>query len=117
MLNDISNLPKPPAEWLKRIHKAIHHNPLNGVVRHHVTIDGNLYRIRYTNDLKLPYIDKGSFRYLVQNPNTQSDWASMAKAGKKVTQILRGGEYYGVIVNNNVFRYLPDRKSEYVGKL
>lgn len=117
MLNDISDLPRPPTKWLKRIHNAIHHNPLSGVVRHHVTIDKNRYRIRYTNSQKLPYIDKGGFRYLVQNPNTQSDWASMAKAGKKVTQVLKDGKYYGVIVDNNVFRYLPGRKSEHAGKL
>ncbi len=44
-------------------------------------------------------------RGLEQNPDTQSEWAKMAREGKKVMQFLRQGRYVGNVVDGKVHFY------------
>lgn len=44
-------------------------------------------------------------RGLEQNPDTQSEWAKMARSGKKVMQFLRQGRYVANVVDGKVRFY------------
>jgi hypothetical protein len=49
--------------------------------------------------------EEHQLRRLEQNPETQSPWAQLARAGKHVMQFLEGGRYVGVIVDGKVTLY------------
>ena len=44
-------------------------------------------------------------RGLEQNPKTASQWARLAREGKKVMQFLSGGSYVAVVFNGKVKLY------------
>jgi hypothetical protein len=44
-------------------------------------------------------------RGLEQNPNTESRWAKLARAGHKVMQFLSAGRYIAVVVDGKVTMY------------
>jgi hypothetical protein len=48
-------------------------------------------------------------RGLEQNPNTSSNWAKLAREGKKVMQFLSGGQYIANVVDGKLRFY--DHKS------
>jgi hypothetical protein len=49
--------------------------------------------------------DGGSFIGIEQNPKTQSRWAKMARAGKKVMQFIQDGRYVAVVADGKVILY------------
>jgi hypothetical protein len=49
--------------------------------------------------------DGNEIRGLVLNPDTRSEWAKQARAGKKVMQFLSGGRYMAVVVDGKVKLY------------
>jgi hypothetical protein len=49
--------------------------------------------------------DGNEIRGLEQNPETKSQWAQMARAGKKVMQFLSGGRYVANVVDGKVTLY------------
>jgi hypothetical protein len=50
-------------------------------------------------------IDGEQFRGLEQNPNTSSEWARLARSGKKVMQFLQNGRYVANVVDGKVKVY------------
>jgi hypothetical protein len=46
-------------------------------------------------------------RGLEQNPATSSNWARLAREGKKVMQFLIGGRYFAVVVDGRIRFYEP----------
>lgn len=46
--------------------------------------------------------EEHQLRGLEQNPETQSRWAQLARAGKRVMEFLEGGRYIGVVVDGKV---------------
>jgi len=55
---------------------------------------------------------KIELRGLEQNPNTESRWAKLARAGHKVMQFLSAGRYIGVVVNGKVTLYGGKKSSD-----
>ena len=53
---------------------------------------------------------KIALRGLEQNPNTESRWAKLARAGHKVMQFLSAGRYIGVVVDGKVTLYGGKKK-------
>jgi hypothetical protein len=49
--------------------------------------------------------DGNEIRALEQNPDTKSEWAQMARSGKKVMQFLSGGRYVANVVDGKVNFY------------
>jgi hypothetical protein len=49
--------------------------------------------------------DGNEIRGLEQNPETKSQWAQLARAGKKVMQFLSKGRYLANIVDGKVILY------------
>ena len=49
--------------------------------------------------------DANEIRGLEQNPDTKSRWAQMARAGKKVLQVLSKGRYFANVVDGKVTTY------------
>jgi hypothetical protein len=49
--------------------------------------------------------DGSEFRGLEQNPQTKSQWAQMARSGKKVMQFLNEGRYMANVVDGKVTFY------------
>jgi hypothetical protein len=49
--------------------------------------------------------DGHEIRGLEQNPETKSQWAQMARSGKKVMQFLSGGRYVANVVDRKVTLY------------
>ncbi len=50
-------------------------------------------------------LDGEQFRGLEQNPNTTSQWARLARSGKKVMQFLQSGRYVANVVDGKVTMY------------
>jgi len=50
-------------------------------------------------------LDGNEIRGLEQNPETKSQWARLARAGKKVMQFLREGRYVANVVDGQVTLY------------
>jgi hypothetical protein len=46
--------------------------------------------------------DGNEIRGLEQNPRTKSQWAQLARSGKKVMQFLSGGQYVANVVDGKV---------------
>ena len=101
--------------WVIKTHDALHAQTRWRKPPKSVTINKKRVEIQFTPVKGVPYLNHGVCKMIAQNPNTGSDWAAFARAGKRVTQVLLKGEYYGVIVENKVFKYLPGRKSELLG--
>ena len=74
-----------------------------------VTIDGRSFPVRKTSRSKLREVDfefdGHILRGLEQNPKTASQWARLAREGKKVMQFLSGGSYVAVVVDGKVKLY------------
>jgi hypothetical protein len=74
-----------------------------------VNICGQKFRVRKTSHSQLREVDfecEGQkLRGLEQNPNTSSNWAKLAREGKKVMQFLRDGKYVANVVDGKVRFY------------
>jgi hypothetical protein len=74
-----------------------------------VELGAERYAVRLTPKRHLREVDfvfEGeNIRGLEQNPETQSRWAQMARAGKKVMQFLRGGRYVANVADGKVALY------------
>jgi hypothetical protein len=74
-----------------------------------VELDGNRYAVRRTPKRGLRQVDfvfeSKEIRGLEQNPDTRSEWAKLARSGKKVMQFLSGGRYVAVIVDGHLKLY------------
>jgi hypothetical protein len=74
-----------------------------------VELGSKTYPVRRTprrglRQVDFPF-DGHELRGLEQNPETQSQWAQLARAGKRVMQFLEGGRYIGVVVDGKVTLY------------
>ena len=74
-----------------------------------VQLDGKSYPVRRTARRNLRQVDftfdGQAIRGLEQNPETQSRWAQLARAGQKVMQFLVDGRYIGNVANGKVTLY------------
>jgi hypothetical protein len=74
-----------------------------------VELGAERYAVRLTPKRHLREVDfvfeGGNIRGLEQNPETQSRWAQMARAGKKVMQFLSGGRYVANVADGKVALY------------
>ena len=74
-----------------------------------VELDGSRYPVRRTPKRGLRQVDfvfeGNKIRGLEQNPDTRSEWAKLARSGKKVMQFLNGGRYVAVVVDGKVKLY------------
>jgi hypothetical protein len=74
-----------------------------------VNICGKDFRVRKTSRSKLREVDfecdGDKLRGLEQNPDTRSNWAKLAREGKKVMQFLRDGKYVANVVDGKVRFY------------
>ncbi len=74
-----------------------------------VLVGGRSYPVRRTPRSGLCQVDfefEGEpLRGLEQNPETQSRWAQMARAGSKVMQFLSAGRYIGNVADGKVTLY------------
>ena len=50
-------------------------------------------------------LDGNEIRGLEQNPDTRSEWAKLARSGKRVMQFLSEGRYVAVVVDGKVKLY------------
>ena len=80
-----------------------------------VELDGKKFAVRETPRKRLREVDfvfEGqALRGLEQNPNTESRWAQLARAGHKVMQFLSAGRYIGNVVDGKVTIYRGKKKS------
>lgn len=91
--------------WQKKmylkIHEVIHNKEKKGV---------RVGRIRYEvktlvardGGATLRYVDYLGMRFIEQNPNKDSTGGALARAGANLTQIYRGGEWVGKILNGSI---------------
>ena len=74
-----------------------------------IEVGGEKFPVRRTASRRLRQVDfkfEGrEFRGLEQNPKTNSRWAQLARAGKRVMQFLEGGRYVAVVVDGKATRY------------
>jgi hypothetical protein len=74
-----------------------------------VELGAERYPVRYTPKRRLREIDfvfdGNEIRGLEQNPETKSEWAQMARAGKKVMQFLSEGRYVANVVDGKMTLY------------
>ena len=74
-----------------------------------VELNGATFRVHETPRKRLRQVDfifEGeSLRGLEQNPNTDSRWAQLARAGHKVMQFLSSGRYVANVVDGKVTFY------------
>jgi len=74
-----------------------------------VELNGETFRVRETPRKRLRQVDfvfEGeSLRGLEQNPETESRWAQLARAGHNVMQFLSAGRYIGNVVDGKVTLY------------
>jgi hypothetical protein len=74
-----------------------------------VDLLGRKFAVRDTPRKHLRQVDfefaGQSLRGLEQNPETESRWAQLARAGHQVMQFLSGGRYIGVVVDGKVTLY------------
>jgi hypothetical protein len=74
-----------------------------------VNVCGKKFRVQRTSRSKLREVDfecyGGKLRGLEQNPSTRSNWAKLARQGKKVMQFLRDGKYVANVVDGKVRFY------------
>lgn len=74
-----------------------------------VELDGTRYPVRRTPKRGLRQVDfvfdGNEFRGLEQNPDRKSEWAKLARSGKKVMQFLSEGRYVAVVVDGKITLY------------
>lgn len=74
-----------------------------------VKLGAQSFRVQKTSRSKLREVDfewEGEkLRGLEQNPDTRSNWAKLAREGKKVMQFLRVGKYVANVVDGKVRFY------------
>jgi hypothetical protein len=74
-----------------------------------VSVCGKKFRVQSTSRSKLREVDfecdGEKLRGLEQNPSTRSNWAKLAREGKKVMQFLRDGKYVANVVNGKARFY------------
>jgi hypothetical protein len=74
-----------------------------------VELDGSSYPVRRTPKRGLRQVDfifdGNEIRGLEQNPDTKSEWAKLARSGKKVMQFLSEGRYVANVVDGKVTLY------------
>lgn len=74
-----------------------------------VKLDGSRCPVRRTPKRGLRQVDfvfdGDEIRGLEQNPDTRSQWAQLARSGKKVMQLLSEGRYVAVVVDGKVKLY------------
>ena len=74
-----------------------------------VNVSGKKFRVRNTSRSKLREVDfecdGDKLRGLEQNPDTRSNWAKLAREGKKVMQFLRDGKYVANVVDGKARFY------------
>lgn len=74
-----------------------------------VEIDGKKYPVKMTAKRHLKQVDfqfdGHELRGLQQNPDTKSEWAKMAREGKKLMQFLAAGRYVAVVVDGKMKTY------------
>ena len=74
-----------------------------------VELDGSRYPVRRTPKRGLRQVDfvfdGNEIRGLEQNPDTRSEWAKLARSGKRVMQFLSGGRYVAVVVDGKTKLY------------
>ena len=74
-----------------------------------VKLGGKRYPVRITPRKGLRQVDfvfgGNEIRGLEQNPDTRSEWAKLARSGKKVMQFLSGGKYLAVVVDGKAKLY------------
>jgi uncharacterized protein YgiM (DUF1202 family) len=74
-----------------------------------VNVAGKNFRVQKTSRSKLHEvdfeIDGEKLRGLEQNPDTSSNWAKLAREGKKVMQFLQDGRYVANVVDGKVRFY------------
>ena len=74
-----------------------------------VNICGQSFPVQRTSRSRLREVDfecEGQkLRGLEQNPNTNSNWARLAREGKKIMQFLSGGRYIANVVDGKVRFY------------
>jgi hypothetical protein len=74
-----------------------------------IEVAGEKFSVRRTASRRLRQVDfrfEGhGFRGLEQNPKTNSRWAQLARAGKRVMQFLEDGRYVAVVVDGKLTRY------------
>jgi hypothetical protein len=67
------------------------------------------FPVRRTAKQRLRQVDfvfeHNDIRGLEQNPETKSEWARMARSGKKVMQFLMEGRYIAKVADGNVTLY------------
>ncbi len=81
-----------------------------------VVLDGKSYPVRRTARRNLRQVDftfdGQEIRGLEQNPETQSRWAQLARAGQKVMQFLVAGRYIGNVANGKVTLYTGGKSKQ-----
>jgi hypothetical protein len=81
-----------------------------------VEVDGEQFPVKMTSKNRLREVDftfgGNKLRGLEKNPNTKSNWAKMARAGKKVMQFLSDGQYVANVADEKVTLYLRSKNSE-----
>jgi hypothetical protein len=74
-----------------------------------IEVAGEKFSVRRTASRRLRQVDfrfgGHGFRGLEQNPKTNSRWAQLARAGKRVMQFLEDGRYVAVVVDGKLTRY------------
>ncbi|MGC2770015.1 MAG: hypothetical protein WB607_31285 [Candidatus Acidiferrum sp.] len=74
-----------------------------------VQLGGDSFPVRRTFKQQLRQVDfvfeQNDIRGLEQNPETKSEWARMARSGKKVMQFLMEGRYVANVVDGKVKFY------------
>ena len=80
-----------------------------------VNVGGQKFRVQKTSRSKLREVDfecdGQELRGLEQNPDTRSNWAKLAREGKKVMQFLRDGKYVANVVDGKVRFYEHDGRT------
>ena len=98
------------APWLFNIHKGLHSSrETSKTLRLHAR--GKWHETKPAGR-GCWLVDVGDFRFITQNPATSSKWAEKAREGKQVTQVLRAGKYYGVIVGDLCYKYTKEFDKE-----
>jgi hypothetical protein len=66
-----------------------------------IKIENKSYKVKIFAKSGLRYVDVEGYRIIEQNPNKSSKWAKMAKEGKKIVWIFKGGKYYARVVDGH----------------
>jgi hypothetical protein len=74
-----------------------------------IQMDGRSFPVKRTSRHRLRQVDflfEGKeLRALEQNPDTSSNWARLARRGKKVMQFLDHGRYIAAVVDGKLTAY------------